>query len=159
MLLKPIILLFSCSSFLFNSNYSDVIVLTDSGQVLSSPASQDSTMRMASINRILLDIQNGIMNGNVSAFSSYIAPQIYLNLLNTDEGYFSSNQSSFILQHFFSSVRMLTFRFTTVHTEGLNTYATGGGTFMRKGSPEIVQIYVAMKYRDGDWIMTQFNIY
>ena len=127
-------------------------------QIASHINGQDSASSLP-IDEILSAVQNGIMKGNIGSFVQYMAPQIYMSLLNTDEGYFSSNQSSFILERFFSSNRLMTFRFTTVHKDGLSAYATGGGTLMRKGTSEIIQIYVSFRYRAGSWVMTQFNIY
>lgn len=160
MWLKPAILIVACiiPPFAMNHQSSESNIRQDTGQILQQLQSGDTT-RNASLHRVLTEIQNGIINGTVNSFTPFIAPQIYLSLLNSDEGYFSSNQSSFILQHFFSSFRILTFRFTTVHSERLNTYATGGGTLIRKGSTEIIQIYLALRYRDGTWNITQFNMY
>ncbi len=118
---------------------------------------QDSVS--AALYHVLKDVEEGIINGDANLFASSIAPQIYINLSNSDEGYFSSNQSSFVIQHFLSASRLATFHFSTIRSDDSSAYATGGGTVVRRGFAEIIQVYVSLKYQNGAWLLTQFNVY
>ncbi len=111
------------------------------------------------LDRTIAVIQEGIVAGATNTFTPWIAPQVYLRLLGSEEGYFSANQSTFVLERFFSSFRVLRFHFTTIHRSGSKAYATGGGTFIRRGTPEIVQVYIALIKHDDAWVISQFNIY
>lgn len=159
MFLKHTILIFAC--FLFSlAAHSWGMGATGQGFRQESQHNEErDSVRTYQLHRVLSEIQEGIVKSDVGSFASSIAPQVYVSLLNSDEGYFSSNQSSFVIQHFLSSNRILTFRFTTIQSEGSSGYATGGGTIVRRGSPEIIQVYVALKYQERAWILTQFNIY
>ena len=111
------------------------------------------------LNALIENIHHGILSGDVQLFSEHFAHQLYITLRGKEGGYFSSNQALCILQNYFSGRRTLNFRFTTVSTTGSNPYATGGGTFLVKGNPEILQVYVALAGTGDGWVITQFNVY
>ena len=159
MYLKYFMLLFAGIFFFLVANPSGMGSVKQESRKSATQRDQNDSVRSYLLHRVLSEVQEGIVKSDVGSFASSIAPQVYVSLLNSDEGYFSSNQSSFVIQHFLSANKILTFRFTTIQSEGSSGYATGGGTIVRRGSPEIIQVYVALKYQDRAWILTQFNIY
>jgi len=111
------------------------------------------------LDALIESIRQGILSGEIQKFSGSFAHQVYITLRGKEGGYFSSNQALCILQNYFSGRRAVNFRFTTVRTNAVMPYATGGGTFLMKGNTEILQVYVAFASIDGQWVITQCNVY
>lgn len=120
---------------------------------------QTETREASSAAGIVRLIETGLKAGSTDRFTPYLANQIYLSLRGIAGGYYSSNQASSILQSFFGSRKILTFRFTTVDDSATTPYATGGGTFLLKGTFQSFQIYVALTKADARWMISQFNLY
>lgn len=108
---------------------------------------------------IFADVQRGILQGNVGLFTQYFSPQIYLNVQNIGDGYYSSNQASSLLENFFNMRRTLNFKLSTYVTDVTMPYATGGGLFVYRGSRETLQVYVSLVKHQGRWVIAQFNVY
>ena len=67
---------------------------------------------------ILNEIEEGIIDNDVKAFSRYFSSQPYISLLNGVNGYYSSNQAYYILEEFFNSFKVISFRFEDKKTDG-----------------------------------------
>lgn len=104
-------------------------------------------------------VKRGVAKGDPSAFSRYLGDQVSLSLRGGETGYFSGSQSFYLLSSFFSIHHPLGFDFTTFGESGDNPYATGGGTFVKRGVRERVQIYVSLSSSGSRWVISQFNIY
>ncbi|HEY6192136.1 MAG TPA: DUF4783 domain-containing protein [Bacteroidota bacterium] len=108
---------------------------------------------------IFTDLQSGILAGDVAAFSDRLAKQVYLNLSDRESGFFSQNQALYILKDYFKTHRILSFKFTTISQVEGTPFATGGGTYLRRGNPEILQVYVALKKSGDGWVISQFSVF
>jgi hypothetical protein len=107
---------------------------------------------------IFSDIEKGLSSGNVSVISRYFSPQTYFSLSNGVSGYYSSNQSFYILEDFFSIYKVSSFRFLNIQADKNNPYATGVYTFESKGQKGTSQVYVSLKNIGGSWKITQITI-
>jgi hypothetical protein len=104
-------------------------------------------------------LQSGILSGDPTSFSEHLAKQVYLNLSDRESGFFSQNQAEYILKDYFKTRRILSFRFTTMSEVEGTPFATGGGTFLRRGTQEILQVYVALKKSGDGWVIAQFSVF
>lgn len=110
------------------------------------------------VHSIVENVERGIASSNARLFTVYFAPQVYLRFTGIEEGYYSKNQASSIVQNFFNTYRVVNFKFST---EGGTTtyYATGGGTFSSRGQRESFQVYVSIAKIEHRWMIVQFNVY
>jgi hypothetical protein len=120
---------------------------------------QKSDVPPDQVNRVFDEIEAAILAGDVKKLSPYFGRQMNLNLHAGMSGYFSSNQSYYILQNYFSSKKILSFRFTSRKPDDASPFATGGGTARTKGINEILQFYVSLVEVDSRWVISQFNVY
>ncbi len=111
------------------------------------------------VGAVLERIERGINRGDVSSFSDLFARQAFISVRRGVSGYFSANQAPLILQNFFSAHPVSRFRFTTSNLTAENPYATGGGVLAGRGSPERVQVYLALSKLASRWVIVQFNVY
>lgn len=109
--------------------------------------------------KLFKSIEEGIAAGNIRTISNYFDKQVNLNLRSLENGYYSANQTYVILQNYFSSRKIVSFKFTSRSMDEGSPYATGGATVRTKGTNEIVQIFIALTRVDHRWVIRQFNIY
>jgi hypothetical protein len=104
-------------------------------------------------------IEKGIMTGDISLFADRFAGQVQLNLKGDQSGYFSARQAYYILDSHFRNWRAANFHFSTIADSEAAPYATGSGTFVRKGVREFAQVYVLLGSSGDRWNIAQVNIY
>jgi len=104
-------------------------------------------------------IERGIMTGSAETFKADLGKQVSMTMSGGENGYYSSGQAFLILQNFFSTRKPSQFEFSRINDNAANPFATGGLSFIRKGTRESVQVYVSLARQDSAWAITQFNIY
>lgn len=104
-------------------------------------------------------VEAGIASGVVNDFAAHFDSQVAVNLRGGESGYYSANQTYYVLESYLRLRRFGTFRFTTFGKSESNPYATGSARFMSKGGVEIVQVYVSLSWVDERWVISQFKIY
>ncbi|GAB6282198.1 MAG: hypothetical protein STSR0008_09420 [Ignavibacterium sp.] len=109
------------------------------------------------LNKIFSDIENGFNNGTVSSFYSHFSSQNYLSFFNGINGYFSSNQSFYVLENFFQIYHPISFKFNTINI-GKNPYATGILYYDEKGKRNSAYIFVSLNQTGKNWQISQITI-
>ncbi len=127
--------------------------------IVLSPLYAREDGKTESVNHAFDAIEAAILAGNVKELTPYFGRQLNLNLRSVKGGYYSSNQSYYILQNFFSSRKIFAFKFTSRKPDDPIPYATGGGSSRMKGVNEILQVYVSLTEVDHRWVISEFNIY
>ena len=118
----------------------------------------NSTNKVKIQSLILNQIEEGILNNDVKSFSQYFASQPYISLINGVNGYYSSNQAYYILEDFFNSFRVVSFRFEERKTEESVTYGKGAYYFEKKGKREEAHLYITLSKSGSKWYITQISI-
>lgn len=141
---------------LFTVNFSSVIASSfiDNIDVLNSNI---NFFQEENLNKIFIDIENGFNNGTVSSFYNHFSSQNYLSFFNGINGYFSSNQSFYVLENFFQIYRPISFKFNTINTER-NPYATGILYYDEKGKRNSAYIFVSLNQTGKNWQISQITI-
>ncbi len=129
------------------------------GKPLLRPGGGQRMESTGAVEEVVRLTEQGIINNALTQFQAYFAPQIYLHVRDEEEGYFSANQASLILQRFFSTGRIINFHFSTTQTRKTDAFATGGGSMMVQGTPRLFQVYIALSHKNGGWVLSQFSIY
>jgi len=104
-------------------------------------------------------IERGIIDGNVGNFSQYFDKQIFVNITRGENGYFSSDQASSLLQHYMETRKVISFKFSRLDESGPTPYATGRLISIYRGTLESAQVYVSCSLQGPGWVIGQFNIY
>lgn len=109
--------------------------------------------------KIFQDVEAGILQSDVKSFSRYFDKNIYVTLREGETGFFSANQALYVLQNYFESHRFVRFTFSTINVTDTPLYATGGGTYISRGSQEHIQIYITVSQVRSGYVITQFCVY
>jgi Domain of unknown function (DUF4783) len=118
----------------------------------------NSTNKVNIQSAILDEIESGILNNKMQAISKYLSSQPYISLINGVNGYYSSNQTYYILEDFFNSFKVVSFRFEEKKTEESLSYGKGTYYFEKKGKREIAHLYVTLSKAGSKWYITQISI-
>ena len=110
----------SASNFLFSQNNN-----------LRQNLNTDSKVKIQSV--IFNDIESGIVSNDVKKISQYFSSQPYISLVNGVNGYYSSNQAYYIIEDFFNSFKVVSFKMEETKTEGSVSYGKGDYYFEKKG--------------------------
>lgn len=107
---------------------------------------------------IFNDIESGIVSNDVKKFSQYFSSQPYISLVNGVNGYYSSNQAYYILEDFFNSFKVVSFKMEETKTEGSVSYGKGDYYFEKKGRREVAHLYITLSKSGNKWYITQISI-
>jgi hypothetical protein len=143
-----ILLILFCASF-FNPLFSQY-------NNLKKDINSTNKVKIQSI--ILNEIESGILNNDVKSFSQYFTSQPYISLINGVNGYYSSNQTYYILEDFFNSFKVVSFRFEERKTEESVAYGKGTYYYEKKGKREEAHLYITLSKSGSKWYITQISI-
>jgi len=123
---------------------------------LQQNVSTDSKVKVQSI--VFNDIEKGIVSNDVKKFSQYFSPQPYISLVNGVNGYYSSNQAYYIMEDFFNSFKIVSFKLEETKTEGTVSYGKGDYYYEKKGRREVAHLYITLSKSGNKWYITQISI-
>lgn len=115
------------------------------------------TINQQDILKVFSDIEFGLTTGNVASFSKYFATETFLSLNSGIVGYYSSNQSYYVLQNFFNLNKPISFKYTN-NVFGTNPYATGILNYESKSRRETAQVFISLDASGKNWKISQITI-
>jgi len=107
---------------------------------------------------IFNDIEQGIVSNDVKKISQYFSPQPYISLVSGVNGYYSSNQAYYIMEDFFNSFKVVSFKMEDTKTEGTVSYGKGDYYFEKKGRREVAHLYITLNKSGNKWYISQISI-
>lgn len=123
---------------------------------LQQNLNSNSNIKAQSI--IFNDIESGIIANDVEQISKYFSPQPYISLINGVNGYYSSNQAYYILEDFFTTYKVISFKIGETKSDESVSYAKGEYYFEKKGKREAAHLYVTLSKSGSKWQITQISI-
>lgn len=118
----------------------------------------NSDSKIKSQTLIFNDIESGILTNDVKKISKYFSPQPYISLINGVNGYYSSNQAYYILEDFFTTYKVVSFKIGETKNEESVSYGKGDYYFEKKGKREVAHLYVTLSKSGSKWHITQISI-
>jgi peptidoglycan biosynthesis protein MviN/MurJ (putative lipid II flippase) len=107
--------------------------------------------------KVFAEIETGISNGNVSAIAAYFSSQNYLSLSTGISGYYSANQSYYVLEDYFNFHRPVSFKFTSIRGTR-NAYATGTLVYELHNRKKTALVFISLESTDNTWKISQITI-
>ncbi len=133
-----------------------LIILVSITVFASGIEAQESRNR--EVNRLMIKIEEGLSNGSVDKFSGYFSPRNYLSLSKGPSGYFSANQSYYVIKDYLSINNPYSFNFTNIVTETNNPFAAGTLKFNNNGIRGSATVFVTLQLIDDQWRISQITI-
>lgn len=110
------------------------------------------------VQKVFGSIEEGIAKGQVRLVTSYFDSETYISLLDVTSGYYSVNQSYYLLEDFFKVYRPISFKINSVITDSIYPYATGVLKYDNSGRRNTAQVYVSLKYANNEWRIVHLTI-
>ena len=107
---------------------------------------------------IFNDIESGIISNDVKKFSQHFSSQPYISLVNGVNGYYSSNQAYYIIEDFFNTFKIVSFKMEETKTEVSVSYGKGNYYYEKKGKRQIAHLYITLSKSGNKWYITQISI-
>lgn len=107
---------------------------------------------------ILKKTETAFQSSNLSTLQTMFAGRVYVSFFTGENGYFSSNQTYFILKKFFENYHVISFTFQTINSESVNPYGVGQYLYLYRGLKNSVQLYLSLHRSDGGWKINQITL-
>lgn len=111
----------------------------------------------AEAEKILREIEHGIANGNVEVIEKYLSEQSFISLRNGISGFYSANQSYYMLQDFFNLHKPQSF-VSKSRVTSKSPYSTGEFVYYYRLKRERAQVYLSLIPYRGGWRLSQLSI-
>lgn len=114
--------------------------------------------KFANCKKVFVDIAEGINYSNVYIIIPYFGTEVYLNILNDDKGYYSPEQTKYILDNFFTNNRINSFKWKISSRSEGYAFANGKYKYNKDGSVNSYDFSVSLKYTNDTWLIDQIII-
>ncbi len=108
--------------------------------------------------KIFTQFEAGITDRAVDKFSNYFAAKNYLSLRNGSTGYYSANQSYYVIKDYLSIYQPITFKLTNIVTDSSTPFASGVLRYSSKGIRGFAMVFISLQYSENAWRISQITI-
>lgn len=137
----------------FNQNITfAIIMLVFTAGIFAQETKQKDAVK------VFLKIEDGIGSGSVDKFSNYFSPRNYLSFTNGAAGYYSANQSYYVIKDFLSVNQPISFKLTNMVTETATPFAAGTLKYISKGIRTTATVFISLQMTETHWRITQITI-
>ncbi|MBM4170565.1 MAG: DUF4783 domain-containing protein [Ignavibacteria bacterium] len=134
------------------------ILLITLSFILIDPTLIAQELKSREAQKLLIKIEEGLNNGSVDKFSNYFDERCYISLSSNISGYYSANQSYYVIKDYFSVFKPISFNFTFSSTDTENPFAAGNLKFKNKGIRGNAIVFVTLHYVSNKWLISQITI-
>ncbi len=145
--------------FRLNKNYSKIIWAGFLfAAFLFNSISYSQENQISRVRELFTKIEEGIQSGNIDEFSNHFNNKTYISLFNGTNGYYSSNQSYYVLKDFFVIYQPINFKLENIIADNSTPFASGILRYRNKGISGTSLIFISLKNINNDWRITQITI-
>ncbi|PKL84094.1 MAG: hypothetical protein CVV24_01610 [Ignavibacteriae bacterium HGW-Ignavibacteriae-3] len=119
-------------------------------------SAQESKGREAQ--KVFFRFEEGLNSSAVDKFSSYFGDKNYLSLANGTAGYYSANQSYYVMKDFLSVYQSSSFKLSNIVTETSTPFASGILKYNNKGIRGTATVFISLQLVDNQWRISQITI-
>ncbi|MCI0449482.1 MAG: DUF4783 domain-containing protein [Chlorobi bacterium] len=120
--------------------------------------SEEKQKKFNNCKLVFLSISDGLVYGNVSYISPYFQNEVYLNIQNTEKGYYNREQCSYILESFISNNPVSSFKWRNSSRSENYAFAVGKYKYKKNGFINNFLISVSLKYINDLWLIDQIIV-
>jgi len=114
--------------------------------------------RSNEIQKIFSRIEEGIETGSIDKFANYFSSRNYLSLTGGTPGYYSANQTYYVIKDFLSINRPITFKFTNIVSDQATPFAAGTLRYINRGIRSTATVFISLQLVDHQWRISQLTI-
>lgn len=118
--------------------------------------SQDT--KLDDVNKLFIKIEEGLNNNAVDKFANYFSNKNFISLSNGNSGYYSANQSYYVIKDFLSVFQPISFKLTNIVIDTTNPFASGILKYNNKGIRGTALVFISLQFIDNKWRISQITI-
>lgn len=118
----------------------------------------DSSQRYERTKNIFDEIETGISSGRAASISPFLSSQTYLSFSNGINGYYSPNQTYYIIEDYFKIYKVISFKLQNIKINETVPYATGIYYFDHRGKRGTARVYISLNRSGKNWKISQLTI-
>lgn len=115
-------------------------------------------VKFANCKKVFVNIADGLNLSNVYMVIPYFGSEVYLNILNDEKGYYSPDQTKYILENFFSNNQVYSFKWRMSSRTENYAFASGKYKYSKNGYINNYSLSVSLKYINETWLIDQIII-
>jgi hypothetical protein len=119
---------------------------------------EEKRQKFANCKKVFVLIGEGLNYANVYALTPYFGTDVYLNILDNEKGYYSSDQTKYIIDNFLTNNAVYEFKWKLSSRSENYSFATGKYKYKRNGYLNNYDFSVSLKYINGGWLIDQIII-
>lgn len=109
------------------------------------------------INLIFARFESGIKNANVEEFFADLDSEIYLSIRKGVSGYFSSNQSYYLINDYLREYNPISFNIYRKENSGDFPFGYGSFFYKRKGVRGNSKVFISLRKSESGWKISQIT--
>ena len=115
-------------------------------------------IKLTDVNKIFIHIEDGLNNNAIDKFATYFSEKNFISLKNGNSGYFSANQSYYVIKDFLSIYKPLSFKLTNIVTDSTNPFASGILRYNNNGIRGTAVVFISLQLVNNQWRISQITI-
>jgi len=108
--------------------------------------------------KVFARFEEGIAEGSVDKFSIFFGTRNYLSLSNGVSGYYSANQSYYVIKDFLSINEPTSFKLTNIVSETSTPFASGILKYNSNGIRKNANVFISLQRMNKNWYISQITI-
>jgi len=120
--------------------------------------SEEKRQRAMNCKNVFMNIADGLNYSNVNYVTPYFGSEVYLNVQADEQGYYTPDQSRYILENFFGSNPVSSFRWKNCSHSDTYAFAIGKYKYQKSGFINTYTISVSIKYINDLWVIDQILV-
>ncbi len=108
--------------------------------------------------KILELFEKGMNSGEVDKFSNYFISEMYLSFDNGITGYFSQDQSYYLLLNYLKNIKPIGFNVSMKNMRSQPPYLMGVMNYSKRGVFGSFQVFITLKKVAKGWRISQLTI-
>lgn len=120
--------------------------------------SEEKRVKFNNCKLTFLSIADGLMYNNVTYISSFFQNEIYLSTEDSEKGYYNREQSAYIIESFFTSYPVSSFKWKNSSRSEKYAFALGKYKYKKGGFISTYTISVSLKYVNDLWLIDQIIV-
>ncbi len=104
------------------------------------------------------EISNGFTYSSINVINRYFGPEVFLDVIGTEKGYYSSGQAEYIISDFMEYYKVTNVKY--IRSYHNNSYAFVMGKYfynLGSGKKEL-KLSISLKYKEDIWYIDQINL-
>lgn len=114
--------------------------------------------KYADCKKVFENIGDGINYSNVYEVIPYFGTEVYLNILDDEKGYYSPEQTKYILENFLTNNPVSSFKWRMSSRSKNYAFASGKYKYRKNGYINSYELSVSLKYSNETWLIDQIII-